>query len=53
MGVNFSLAAAAGLEQAVTKKRTERWFQDNAAALNSYNRYVEKNGLRLEKSRLF
>jgi len=51
--VNISLAAASGLEQAVAKRRAERWLQENAAALESYNRFVEKNGLPLEKHRLF
>lgn len=53
LGVNISLAAAAGLEQAVAKRRAERWIEENAAALDSYNEYVEKDGLPLEKSRLF
>jgi antitoxin CcdA len=53
LGVNISLAAASGLEQAVAKRRAERWLQENAAALESYNRFVEKNGLPLEKHRLF
>lgn len=53
LGVNISLAAAWGLEQAVAKARTERWLDENNAALNSYNEYVEKNGLPLEKRRLF
>ena len=53
LGVNISLAAACGLEQAVAKRRAERWAQENAAAPESYNRFVEKNGLPLEKHRLF
>jgi antitoxin CcdA len=53
LGVNISLAAACGLEQAVAKRRAERWLQENAAALESYNRFVDKNGLPLEKHRLF
>jgi antitoxin CcdA len=53
LGVNISLAAASGLEQAVAKRRAERWVEDNAAALDSYNEYVETNGLPLQKSRLF
>jgi antitoxin CcdA len=53
LGVNISLAAASGLERAVAKRRAERWIEDNAAALDSYNEYVETNGLPLEKSRLF
>ena len=53
LGVNISLAAAAGLEQAVTKRRTQRWLDENGAALESYNRFVGKNGLPLRKFRLF
>jgi antitoxin CcdA len=53
LGVNISLAASSGLEQAVAKRRAERWVEENAAALDSYNAYVEKNGLPLERSRLF
>ncbi|MEP7130345.1 MAG: type II toxin-antitoxin system CcdA family antitoxin [Sphingomicrobium sp.] len=53
LGVNISLAAASGLEQAVAKYRAEIWAEENAAALASYNDFVEENGLPLEKSRLF
>jgi antitoxin CcdA len=53
LGVNLSLAAARGLEQEIAKRRAERWIKENAAALDSYNGYVEKNGLPLEKLRLF
>ena len=53
LGVNISVAASAGLEQAVARSRAERWLKENAAALDSYNDYVEANGLPLEKSRLF
>ena len=53
LGVNISLAAAWGLEQAVAKTRAERWLEENRAALDSYNEYVEEHGLPLEKFRLF
>jgi antitoxin CcdA len=53
LGVNISLAATAGLEEAVAKRRAERWAQENAPALASYNEFVEKSGLPLEKWRLF
>ena len=53
LGINISAAAAAGLEEAVAKRRSERWLQENAEAIESFNAYVEKNGLPLEKSRLF
>lgn len=53
LGVNISAAAASGLEQAVAKQRSERWLRENAEAIKSFNDYVEKNGLPLERSRLF
>ena len=53
LGVNISLAAAQGLEQAVAKRRSERWLEENGEALESYNDYVERNGLPLEKLRVF
>lgn len=53
LGVNISAAAAWGLEQAVAKRRSERWLRENTEAIRSFNDYVEKNGLPLERSRLF
>ena len=53
LGVNISLASSLGLEQAVTTARNERWLEENRAALESSNAWVEANGLPLAKSRLF
>jgi antitoxin CcdA len=53
LGVNISLASARGLEQAVKEARGKRWLEENRAALDSYNEWVEANGLPLEKHRLF
>ena len=53
LGVNISLAATQGLEQAVAKTRAERWLEENQAALESSNAWVEANGLPLEKYRRF
>jgi antitoxin CcdA len=53
LGINISQAAAAGLEEAVAKRRAERWLEENGAALRSYNELVNKNGLPLDKFRLF
>jgi antitoxin CcdA len=53
LGVNISLAAAWGLEQAVAKARAERWLDENKAALESSNEWMKANGLPLEKYRLF
>lgn len=53
LGVNISLASARGLEQAVKEARGKRWLEENREALDSYNEWVEANGLPLEKYRLF
>lgn len=53
LGVNISLASASGLEQAVKKARAERWLEENKAALESSNAWIEKHGLPLAKYRLF
>jgi antitoxin CcdA len=53
LGINISQAAAAGLAEAVGKRRAERWLEENRAALRSYNEFVNKNGLPLDKFRLF
>ena len=53
LGVNISLAAASGLEQAVKQARAERWLEENGAALDSSNEWMEANGLPLADLRLF
>lgn len=51
--INISAAAEAGLRQAVAQERAERWKRENAAAIDSSNRWVEKHGLPLERYRRF
>lgn len=53
LGVNLSQASNQGLEQAVRKARAERWLEENRPALDSYNAYIEANGLPLADLRLF
>jgi antitoxin CcdA len=53
LGINISQAAAAGLQEAVGKRRAERWLEENGAALRSYNEFVSMRGLPLDKFRLF
>ncbi len=53
LGVNISVAAAEGLKQAVAKTRAARWLEENRAALDASNAWIEANGLPLEKHRLF
>lgn len=53
LDVNISRAAEAGLREAVRKAKGEAWLRENAAALESWNEWVAKNGLPLEKYRMF
>ena len=53
LGVNISLAAARGLEEAVKQARGERWLEENRRALDSSNEWMEANGLPLADLRLF
>lgn len=48
-GVNLSKAA----EDGVRKALADKWLEDNAEAIKSINEWVEKNGLPLEKYRMF
>ena len=51
--VNLSHAAEEGVRRAVAQARAENWRSENASALESSNRYVEKHGLPLERFRQF
>ena len=53
LGVSISQASNRGLEKAVKKARAARWLEENKGALDSYNDWLEANGLPLEKYRLF
>ena len=53
LGVSISQASNRGLEEAVKAARAERWLEENKAALESSNEWMEANGLPLEKYRLF
>ncbi len=51
--VNISRAAEAGLAQAIAARRAELWAEENRAALESSNAYVERSGLPLADYRGF
>jgi antitoxin CcdA len=53
LGINVSQAAEAGLAHAVANRRAQQWLQDNHAALESSNTYVEHQGLPLAGHRQF
>lgn len=51
--INVSKAAEAGLVIALAEKRSEIWLEENRAALDSSNSYVEQHGLPLAQYRGF
>ena len=53
LGINLSQAAEVGIAAAVARRRQERWREENRAALESSNAYVEAHGLPLERQRVF
>lgn len=53
LGINISEACEQGLEKEVAKTRAEQWLEENRAALESSNAYVEKHGLPLARFRQF
>ena len=53
LGVNLSKAAESGLKKAIASAKAEQWQLENAKAIESSNKWVEQNGLPLEKYRQF
>ena len=53
LGINVSRACERGLSEQISEARSARWLEENRAALDSWNDYVEKNGLPLARYRMF
>lgn len=53
LDINLSRAAEEGIAKAISAERTRRWKEENAEAIRGWNEWVRKNGLPLEKYRLF
>lgn len=53
LGINISQAAEDGIRSAVSKTMADQWKQENQAALESSNDFVDKNGVPLARNRLF
>ncbi|GLQ55082.1 type II toxin-antitoxin system CcdA family antitoxin [Devosia nitrariae] len=51
LNLGIPRAAEAGLSEAVRKEKERRWLEENADAIESFNRYIEEHGLPLEKYR--
>lgn len=52
-GVNISQVSEAALRAATKAAQDRRWKEENQAAFDYWNKWVERNGLPLEKYRLF
>jgi antitoxin CcdA len=53
LNVNLSHAAEQGLRLEVARAKAEKWKADNAAAIESSNKWVETHGLPLDRYRQF
>ncbi len=53
LNINLSATFEAGLRDAVRKQKAAKWLEENRAALEGYNAWIEQNGLPLEKYRQF
>jgi antitoxin CcdA len=52
-GISLSRTSEEALAKAVKAERWRRWQEENREAIEANNRWVEENGLPLEKYRLF
>ena len=53
LNINLSRAAEDGVIAAVNEAKAQKWKAENSDAIESSNKYVEKNGLPLDKLRPF
>lgn len=53
LGINISQASSQGLESAVAQARAERWLEENKAALEAWNKFVDEHDLPLRALRQF
>jgi antitoxin CcdA len=53
LGVNLSRAAEDGILAQVRAARVKRWKEENAEAIVDYNKWIEENGVPLQRFRKF
>lgn len=53
LGINISRACEQGLLVQIRQARRENWLRDNKAAMESWNEWIEKNGIPLAEYRKF
>lgn len=51
--INLSQTLEAALQVELKKEKERRWLEENRAAIDAYNRYVEKHGLFSDRYRTF
>lgn len=51
--INLSQTLEAALQAEIKKEKERRWLEENRAAIEAYNRYVEKHGLFSDRYRSF
>jgi antitoxin CcdA len=51
--IDVEHAAETGIAQAIAERKADRWLQENRAALDSSNAWVEQHGLPLAAHRRF
>ena len=53
LGINVSRACESGLAVRIKEAKTKAWKEENRAAIEAANDYVEKHGLPLSRDRQF
>lgn len=53
LNLNLSQCAETGIKEAILKQKRQIWLKENKEAIASSNKYVEQNGLPLDKFRQF
>lgn len=53
LGINISRACEDGLSRQIAEERGRIWREENAAAMDAVNTWVEKHGVPLAKYRQF
>ncbi len=53
LGINLSQTLETALADIVKKEKERRWLEENRAAIEAYNRHIERDGLWSDGMRLF
>ncbi|TPJ18582.1 post-segregation antitoxin CcdA [Mesorhizobium sp. B2-7-3] len=53
LNVNVSRAAEAGIAEAVAAEKARLWKLENRTTMDTWNDYIDKNGIPLEQYRQF